>query len=232
LRFGDRPLEDKALPPSPHSTEGNHHEHRNVYNHASKVEVDFHRISRAKIMRYSIALAALLASTCVIACGVQQPELPPPEAATPAHPLPFKGRLVDGDPSELPPAVALSLSHTSTVTFAYREELSHDEYHIPLIVSAFDPVTYVGAPLGDYGVTAFASLSIVEGDRVLGDYTAKAHVTKSYNLYSEPTHQEVEQAARVAVRDRIDKKLYHDAAHLADSIAPVGRPALIAPLEK
>ena len=115
--------------------------------------------------------------------------------------------------------MALSLSQTSVVTFAYREELSHDEYHIPLIVSAFDPVTYVGAPLGDYGVTAFASLSIVEGDRVLGDYTAKAHVTKSYSLYSEPTHQELERAARIAVRDRIDEKLYRDAAQLATAVA-------------
>src|SRR6266851_9933267 len=42
----------------------------------------------------------------------------------PARPLPFKGRLVDGDPGELPPAVAMSLSNTSTVTFSYREELT------------------------------------------------------------------------------------------------------------
>ncbi len=179
-----------------------------------------------------MALAALLASTSVIACSVQQPDIAPPQAATPALPLPFKGRLVDGDPNELPPAVALSLSQTSAVTFAYREEFSHDEYHIPLIVSAFDPVTYIGAPLGDYGVTAFASLSISEGDRVLGDYTAKAHVTRSYSLYSEPTHQELERAARVAVRDRIDQKLYHDAAQLAAAVAPASSATPAVPIDK
>jgi hypothetical protein len=183
-------------------------------------------------MRYAIALGALLAATSVIGCTVRQPAVAPTQAATPAHPLPFKGRLVDGNPNELPPAVALSLSQTSIVTFAYREEVSHDEYHIPLIVSAFDPVTYIGAPLGDYGVTAFASLSIVEGDRVLGDYTAKAHVTKSYSLYSEPTHQELERAARIAVRDRIDQKLYHDAAQLAAAVASAGSETAAVPLDK
>jgi len=139
--------------------------------------------------------------------------------APPAHPLPFTARLADGDPSELPPSVALSISNSSKVVFSYREELTHDEYHIPLWVSALDPVTYFGSPLGDYGVGAFASLSITDGDRVLGDYTAKVHVSKSYNLYHEPTHEELEQAARTAVRAKIDEKLRQDADRLAQEIA-------------
>jgi hypothetical protein len=170
-------------------------------------------------MKYTVTLALFLASLSALACSFQPPETTSQIAAAPAIPLPFKGRLIDGDPSDLPPAVAISLSPTSTITFAYREELSHDEYHIPLIVSAFDPVTYVGGPLGEYGVTAFATLSIVEGGWVLGDYTAKAHVTKSYSLYSEPTHQELERAARAAVRERIDQKLYRDADELAKAAA-------------
>ena len=126
--------------------------------------------------------------------------------------------------SELPPAVAMSLADTSSLTFSYREELTHDEYHIPLIVSALDPVTYMGAPLGDFGVTAFASFSISDGDTVLGDYTAKAHVSKSYSLYSEPTHRELEQAAREAVRRKIDQKLHDDADRLARAVAAAGKP--------
>jgi hypothetical protein len=173
-------------------------------------------------MKYISALAALIVTIGLVACSVRQPPAPPSITEAPPQPLPFKGRLVDGDPSELPPAVAISLSRTSTVTFAYREELTHDEYHIPLIFSAFDPVTYVGAPLGDYGVTAFASLSIVNGDRVLGDYTAKAHVAKSYNLYSEPTHKELDRAARIAVREKIDRKLYNDASKLAAAMSVSG----------
>ena len=129
-----------------------------------------------------------------------------------------KGRLIDGNPNELPPAVALSLSHSSNVTFSYREELTHDDYHIPLWFSALDPVTYAGASLGDYGVTALASLSTIDGDRISGDYTAKAYVTKSYSLYSEPTHLELERAARTEVREKIDQKLYADAAKLADAV--------------
>ena len=50
----------------------------------------------------------------------------------PAHPLPFKGKLISGDKDELPPAVAMSLSDDSPVTFTYREELTHDDYHVPL----------------------------------------------------------------------------------------------------
>src|SRR5271156_4525343 len=100
----------------------------------------------------SVLLFLVAAGAC--GCSVQQPSVAPAEAETPVHPLPFKGRLADGDANALPPAVAMSLSSTSAVTFSYREELTHDDYHIPLIVSALDPVTYVGAPLGDLGVTA------------------------------------------------------------------------------
>lgn len=167
----------------------------------------------------------LLAAAGAFGCSVQQPAVAPAVAEAPAHPLPFKGRLAEGDADAVPPAVALSLSSTSAVTFSYREELTHDDYHIPLIVSALDPVTYVGAPLGDLGVTAFASLSITDGDRVLGDYTAKVHISKSYSLYSEPTHRAVEQAARAAVRDKIDQKLYRDADRLAEAVAGSSQPA-------
>jgi hypothetical protein len=149
---------------------------------------------------------------------MQQPATiatPPAIAQTPPHPLPFKGHLASGDPNELPPAVAMSLSPGSPVTFSYREELTHDQYQIPWLVSAFDPVTYVGSPLGDYGVTAFASLSITDGTRILGDYTAKAHVSQSYSVYSTPTHGALEEAARRAVRERIDEKLYRDEDRLA-----------------
>jgi len=187
-------------------------------------------------MRSGITIAALLVAT-VSGCGGQQAAVQrgavapqaaaaPDVTAPPARPLPFKGRLLSGDPNEVPPAVAMSLSDTATVTFSYREELTHDEYHIPLIVSALDPVTYVGAPLGDFGVTAFASLSITEGARIIGDYTAKVHVSRSYSLYSEPTHREVEQAARAAVRQKIDEKLERDAGRLAQAAAGSGKPPI------
>jgi hypothetical protein len=178
------------------------------------------------MMRSRLAVAAAVLAT-VLGCGcaaVEQTPVaaPPPEARV--RPLPFKGRLAQGDPSELPPAVAASLSSNAAVSFSYREELTH-EYHIPRLFTALDPVTYLGAPLGDYGVTAFASLTITEGDRVLGDYTAKAHVSKSYTLYSEPTHAELERAARAAVRQKIDGKLLGDADTLARAVAGAGPPA-------
>jgi hypothetical protein len=176
---------------------------------------------RAGFIPGLLFLAAALAS----GCSIQQPPAAPAVVQAPAHPLPFKGRLAEGDASAVPPAVAMSLSSNSAVTFFYREELTHDDYHIPLIVTAFDPVTYAGAPLGDLGVTAFASLSITDGDRVLGDYTAKVHISKSYTLYKEPTHREVEEAARAAVREEIDQKLYRDEDRLAQAVAGAGQPA-------
>jgi len=191
-------------------------------------------------MRHTLALAALFAAIAAFGCSTQQPNQSQSQAASasqsdsqmviapkvsdePAHPLPFRGRLVAGNPTELPPAVAMSLSTTSSVTFTYREELTHDDYHVPLIVSALDPANLVGAPLGDIGTTAFASLSISDGDRILGDYTAKEHVSKSYNMYSHPTHKEVDDAARAAVRIRIDQKLYRDEARLANAVAGAGK---------
>lgn len=147
----------------------------------------------------------------------------PKVVEAPAHPLPFKGRLVDGDPDDVPPAVAMSLSSTSPVTFTYREELTHDDYHVPLIISFFDPGAWVGDPIGEFGVTAFASLSISDGERVLGDYTAKEHVSQSYNLAAQPTHKELEDAARAAVRQRIDQKLYSDENRLAELAGSSGK---------
>jgi hypothetical protein len=143
---------------------------------------------------------------------------PSQHVAAPQRALPFRGKLVEGNPDELPPAVAAALSTNTPITFAYREQLTHDEYHIPLMLSALDPVTYAGAPLGDYGVTAFASLTVRQGDTVLGAYTAKAHVSKSYSLYAEPTHRELEQAARTEVRDKIDQRLDRDADRIAGII--------------
>jgi hypothetical protein len=178
---------------------------------------------RGLMMRRSFASILFVAVLGIGGCAVQQPAPAPDVALTPPRPLPFKGRLLDGEPSELPPSVAMSLSNSSPVTFSYREELSHDEYHIPLLVSALDPVTYVGAPLGDYGVTAFATFSIMDGDKVLADYTAKAHVTKSYSLYSEPTHAELERAARAAVREKIDQKIYGDSNRVAQAISESGK---------
>ena len=137
----------------------------------------------------------------------------------PAHPLPFKGKLLSGDPNELPPAIAMSLSDNTPVTFTYREELTHDEYHHPLAYSWMDPLTYAGAPLGDIGTTAFASLSISAGDTILGDYTAKEHASKSYTLYANATHAEVDEAALKAVRQRIEQKVYEDEARLAKAVA-------------
>ena len=175
----------------------------------------------------------LLFASYVVGCAPQQPYVVAPQIAdTPqiadAHSnavrandvrtLPYKGRLVEGDPTELPPAVAKALAKDAPLAFTYREELTHDEYHIPLILSAFDPVTYAGAPLGDYGVTAFATLTISQGNKVVADYTAKVHVSKSYSLYSEPKHSELDRDARNEVRDRIDQKLYAD----ADRVAHVG----------
>ncbi|MDO8434163.1 MAG: hypothetical protein Q7S58_17325 [Candidatus Binatus sp.] len=167
----------------------------------------------------AIAALGFAVAIATFGCTVQQPTLPPDVVQTPAHPLPFKGRLFDGNLQELPPAVAMSLSDDSPVTFSYREELTHDESHKPLWSSAFDPATYAGSATGQYGVTAFASLSISEGDTVLADYTAQQRVTMPYSLFAEPTHKELDQAARNAVRTKIDQQLYGDAARLAEKIA-------------
>ncbi len=193
------------------------------------------------VTRCALGLGAFFVAAAISGCGAlqqtpqsqtqaqAQPQsqsqivIEPKVVELPAHPLPFTGRLVEGDPSDVPPAVAMSLSSNSPVTFTYREELTHDDYHVPLIVSALDPGNWVGTPLGDIGVTAFASLSISDGDRILGDYTAKEHVSKSYSLYSQATHKEVDDAARVAVRQKIDQKLYSDEARLAQAAASAGK---------
>jgi hypothetical protein len=160
-----------------------------------------------------LSLGAL--SLGLSACAVAQAPVPPQTGDRSVQALPFKGRLIDGDPGDLPADVAASLTADSPITFTYREELSHQEHRVPLIISALDPATYAGAALGEHSVTAFASLSILDGDRVLGDYTAKASVSESYDLYSEPSHIGLERAARAEVRARIDEQLSRDYGRLA-----------------
>jgi hypothetical protein len=210
-------------------------------------------------MRETLILAAFCAAIGAFGCGTQQPDqlqsqsqlgqsqsqvggvsqvpdsqlvIAPKVADVPAHPLPFKGKLISGDPAELPPAVAMSLSDSSPVTFTYREELTHDDYHIPLLLSAVDPGSWVGNPTGDIGVTAFASLSISSGDTIIGDYTAKEHVSKSYSLYTQASHKEVDDAARVAVRQRLDQKIYADEARLAQAAASAPKSAAASVVDK
>jgi hypothetical protein len=182
--------------------------------------------------------AAVFSATTMAGCSLQTPAVAPkpgPQIVqTPAHPLPFRLSPIQGDSQELPPAVAISLARGAHLTFAYREELKHDEDHTPLYLSAFNPATYAGYPLGKYTVTADASLSIFDGSRPLGDYHAAATVSESYNLYAEPTHRELEDAARAAVREKIDRQLYSDAdrlARAARSPAPPQTPAPPPPLQ-
>src|SRR5262249_45204217 len=143
---------------------------------------DYMQRSQQKRRRFCALLSIL---TVTAACSLT----PPPRsdlAADGTQPspsirtLPFRGTLIDGVPDDLPPSVAASLDPKASITFAYREVLTHNDYHIPLWFSALDPVTYVGAPLGDYGATATATLTIAEGPRTLGTYFARAYVSKSY----------------------------------------------------
>lgn len=153
-------------------------------------------------------------------CAAQQYTVVEPPPVPPAvQALPFKGRLVEGDPTEIPQAVAMSLSDSSPIRFSYREELTHDEHHTPLWLTALDPSTYLGADLGAYDVTAFATLSISYNDTVIGYYTAKAPVSRPYTIYSEPTHADLERDARSEVRDKIDAELAFDRNRLEGALA-------------
>ena len=110
---------------------------------------------RRQVMRHTFVLAVFFAALAVSGCSAQQSNqslsqtqtasadqsnaqlvIAPKVDDVPAHPLPFKGKLISGDKDELPPAIAMSLSDSSPVTFTYREELTHDDYHVPLAVSA------------------------------------------------------------------------------------------------
>jgi hypothetical protein len=173
-------------------------------------------------MRFPLsAIASAIAALAVALCAGCAATAQSSGGARPlsAHPLSFKGRLAMGDPDQLPPAVAMSLAPNSRVGFMYREELSHEEHHPPTILSAVNPLIYLGYPMGEYTVTAFASLSIIDGDQVVGEYTAQSRITRSYTIYSQPTHRELDTEARAAVRKEIDEKLYADQSRVVAAIA-------------
>lgn len=170
--------------------------------------------------RSLLRFSALALTVLAYGCAVQQATVTAPPIVPPTvQALPFQGRLAEGDPTEIPQAVAMSLSDTSAIRFSYREELTHDEHHYPLWLTALAPSTYLGGSLGTYDVTAFATLSISNGDTVIGYYTAKALVSRDYTIYSEPTHAELEHDARAEVRDKIDAELAFDRNRLAGALA-------------
>jgi hypothetical protein len=73
------------------------------------------RLSIIPALLFCIALAGA-------GCAIPQATVMPPAPSEPAaHPLPFKGHLLEGDASAVPPAVAMSLAGDSPVTFTYRE---------------------------------------------------------------------------------------------------------------
>jgi hypothetical protein len=146
-----------------------------------------------------------------------------PPSAEPAVALPFKGRLLGVPPSEAPPAIALSISDSSPIIFSYREELSHEHHTVPMVWSALNPLTYLGAPTGSTGVTAFADLSISDGDRVIGDYTAVVHAEADYSIFSGESYRELDRQARAQVRREIDDKVFDDLARLTRRTGRHGR---------
>ncbi len=80
---------------------------------------------------------ALWFAIAVAGCAPQQPYVVAPQIGDPqqltavqpvvVRALPYKGQLVEGDPTELPPAIAQALSKDGPLRFSYREELTHDE---------------------------------------------------------------------------------------------------------
>jgi hypothetical protein len=117
-----------------------------------------------------------------------------------------------------PPASLAPLINAPGVKVSYREQMAHDHYTIPMWQTAFDPRVYMGSPLGRYGVTAFATVSITRGDEVLGDYTAKVHVEQNYGMYYGPTYMQLEREARGQVRKQLDNELLHDRSKLLSAL--------------
>jgi hypothetical protein len=112
----------------------------------------------------------------------------------------------------------MSLADNSPITFSYREELTHEEHHVPMILSAIENLAFSSHPTGEYVVTAFAALSISNGGQPIGDFTAQTRISRPYGEYSQPTHQELDDAARAAVRREIDRKLDAEMPRLAASL--------------
>jgi hypothetical protein len=125
-----------------------------------------------------------------------------------------------------PPAALAAVVGAPGVEVSYREEMTHDHYTVPMWQTAFDPRVYMGKPLGRYGVTAFATVSITRGDQVLGDYTAKVHVERNYGMYYGPTYMQLEREARGEVRKRLDDELLRDRTKLLGALNSSAPPQL------
>ena len=187
-------------------------------------------------MRHIFALAALFTAVALFGCSTQQPDQTQAEPQTasapqsqsqlviapqvidqPAHPLPFKGRCSRGRPYR-----------TSARGRDVSVELFAGDVHLSRRI---DP-RRLSRPAGchcsrsrhpdrrsarRYRVRRLCVACRSATATLLGDYTAKEHVSKSYSLYTNASHKELEDAALAAVRQRIDQKLYDDEARLAQA---------------
>lgn len=127
----------------------------------------------------------------------------------------LQGRLIDSDPSELPPGVASAVSDSARIGFRYGEEVTHDHYTVPVALGlVLSPLDLLGAPLGQYTVTTKATLSAIDGGRELATYHGEAQASRWYGLYYGSTYRELEREARSTVRRIIDEALCYDAERL------------------
>jgi hypothetical protein len=125
--------------------------------------------------------------------------------------LPFRGHLVDSDPSELPPSLTAALADSGNVTLRYREAVEHRHEHVPEGLALILGIPFLlGVPLGTDGVSAHATLSAAVDGRSPTPYRADADVSRRYGLYYGSTFKELDREARRVARQAIDEQVCAD----------------------
>jgi hypothetical protein len=135
----------------------------------------------------------------------------------PPCPLPFKARVVDSIPGQLPDGVRSVLDESAPLAVRYREEVAHGHWEVPFGVVFAVPIVFLFAPMGGYQVTAHAVLEANDSVAEVGRYEATAEVSRSYGIFYGSTFHELEQEARASARRVVDREVCNDAERLAQS---------------
>jgi hypothetical protein len=123
----------------------------------------------------------------------------------------------DGNKEYLPRTVTADASLGHPLILRYRYEVTYGRDAVPPVITANNPLTIVGFPIGADTVVVIGKLEILKGGAVVKTYSAVCMLDKTRTIFSEgETLSEIRKRGLLAVRDSIEAQMYADRDMLRD----------------
>lgn len=155
----------------------------------------------------------LIALFVVMACGCAPKMIMTPEVATESCGAPLVTANIDykGNKDYLPRILATSQRPESPFTARYRYDVSYGRDSVNQVLPLFNPLNFVGFPIGADTVVVKATLEFIRDTIVGKRYVASCVLSKHRNLFWEgESLTELRRRGLIAVRDNIESQVCRD----------------------